>query len=134
MASESVIADCHYDQEQDCLVGHFSGDMDIQTAELYLKEVVPMAQKHNSKRFLNDMRNANIKMGIVEIYKLPSMVIRGSFDRSWYRAVVVNEKDVELSDFYETVALNRGIQVKRFTAIEPALHWLNTRRVSNHTE
>ena len=132
MVHESVIADCQYDQEHDCLVGHFTGDMDIQSAELYLKEVVPMTRKHDSKRILNDMRNANIKMGIMDIYKLPSIVIRDTFDRSWPRAVIVKEKNVKLLHFYETVALNRGIQVKIFTDIEEGIRWLSSRRVNDH--
>jgi hypothetical protein len=115
----------NYNQEHNCLIGNFEGDLDLENSKEYVKEVARKAKKNNCKRFLNDLRKANIKLSIVDLYYMPEMVILEELDRTWKRAVVVKE-NMEKVDFYETTAHNRGLRVKVFNDINKAIEWLKT--------
>ena len=85
-----------------------------------------MAKEHNCKRFLNDMRKANILLSVADLFDLPKLLSVEEFNRSWKRAVFVGENRFEEFKFYETTAINKGLQVKVFTEKSMAIEWLRT--------
>ncbi len=82
-----------------------------------------LAKDHKCKRFLNDMREAEIKLSITDLYYASAEAILSEFDRTWKRAILVKEKTREL-EFYEITASNKGLTLKVFEDYDEALDWL----------
>jgi hypothetical protein len=117
--------DVSFDEEHNCVVGRFEGDLMLDTAKKYISEAVKVANKHPCQRILNDLRGANVVLSIFDLYELPSLVVTEGLDHRWRRAVLVDPTvDLEKVDFYELVASNRGLTVRMFTDYDKAIQWL----------
>ena len=116
--------DITYNPEINCLIGKVTGDLDIDTVKEYVRKISSMAEKHDCKRFINDLREANIRLSIANFYNAPNLVSGKVFDRTWERAILVKKKTDKLS-FFETTSLNQGFHVKVFESFDEALEWLN---------
>ena len=81
-----------YNQAHNCLVGKFIGTMEPKHVGEYAQEVLKLARIHDCKRFLNDMRETEIKLSIGDLYYASAEAAVEEFDRSWKRAVLVKEK------------------------------------------
>ena len=112
-----------YDKAHNCLIGKYTGVLESGNVKEYGDEIVKWTRIHPCKRFLNDMRDAEIKLSITDLYYVSSEAIMSEFDREWKRAVVVKEKTKEL-EFYEITASNKGLTLKVFDDYEKALAWL----------
>jgi hypothetical protein len=112
-----------YDEVHDCLVGKYVGRFEPGDVREYGNEIIKLARIHNCKRFLNDMREAEIKLSITDLYYASAEAIMSEFDRDWKRAIVVKEKTKEM-EFYEITASNKGLTLKVFDSYEKALAWL----------
>jgi hypothetical protein len=123
---ENMMTFCvHFDDEHDCFIGSFIGRLDSSTVGPYTEQLRSEASKHECRRFLNDMRRAEIDFTTFELYGLPGILGAAGFDRSWRRAIVAHEQ-FEDYYFYETVAVNRGYQVKVFADFDEAMTWLKS--------
>ena len=116
-----------YDQENDCVIGGFTGVFDWKTAALYAEAITDTASKHDCTRFLNDMRQAELALSTSEIFRIRDMLDTAGVDSSWKRAIVA-ARDLEDYRFFETVALNRGYGVRIFTDPIQAMSWLTKTR------
>jgi len=112
-----------YNPVHDCLIGKFIGTIEPKHVAGYVDEILKLARIHNCKRFLNDMREAEIKMSIAELYYASAKTAREEFDRSWKRAILVKEKTAEI-EFLEVTAKNKGLDLKIFDNFEEAMAWL----------
>jgi len=112
-----------YNQVHNCLVGKFIGTIEPKHVGEYAEEVLKLVRIHDCKRFLNDMREAEIKMSIADLYYVSAEAAVEEFDRSWRRAVLVKEKTEEL-EFYEITGKNKGLDLKIFDDFDEALEWL----------
>jgi hypothetical protein len=120
----------YYDEEHDCLVGVFAGKLNEASAEEYMKTFVEMASEHDCKFILNDLREAELDLNTFQLYVLPAVLDAAGIDRSWIRAIVMPIQLKQLADFrfFETVAINRGYQVKLFTDPDEAKNWFKQQR------
>jgi hypothetical protein len=119
-----------FDEELNCVVGRFEGDLTLDTAKEYASQVSAFATNQTCRLFLNDLREANIILSIFEIYELVGLIITEGFGRQWRRAVLLaptTNLDKDKQDFFETVAFNRAVTAKMFTDIDKAIQWLTTR-------
>lgn len=112
-----------YDEAHDCLVGKYVGVLEPKNVKEYGDEILRLTRIHDCKRLLNDMREAEIKLSITDLYYASAEAIMGEFNRNWKRAVVVKEKTEEM-DFYEITATNKGLTIKVFDDYKEALAWL----------
>lgn len=112
-----------YDQEDDCIIGNYIGELNIKGIKEYAKEIKKTVSKHNCKRFFNDLRRANLDLTIVDKYIIPSLLLKMGIDNTWKIAVVVTN-DVEDYSFFETVVNYRREVVKTFTDPDEAMIWL----------
>ena len=111
-----------YNQEYNCLIGKLFGDLNMESVKEYAREISKMAQIHDCKRFVNDLREANILLSLANFYDAPSIVSIDAFDRSWKRAIIVKDKLDKLS-FFETTSINQGFNVKIFHNMNEAMEW-----------
>ncbi len=94
-----------YNQVHNCLVGKFIGTIEAKHVREYAEEVLKLVRIHDCKRFLNDMREAEIKMSIADLYYVSAEAAVEEFDRSWKRK-------------------NKGLNLKTFDNFDEALVWL----------
>jgi hypothetical protein len=112
-----------YDQTHNCLTGKFVGKMKFIHVKEYAQEFLKLARVHDCKRILSDLREADIKLSIADLYYASAEAAVGEFDQSWKRALVVKEMTKEI-EFYEITATNKGLIVKTFDDYDEALAWL----------
>jgi len=112
-----------YNQVHNYLVGKFIGTMEPKHVGEYAQEILKLARIHDCKRFLNDMRETEMKLSIADLYYASAEAAVEDFDRSWKRAVLVKEKTKEI-EFYEITAKNKGLDVRTFDNFDEALAWL----------
>ncbi len=99
--------------------------MNLETAMEYSKGIQKEKSAHDCKLILNDMREAELNLATVDIYYLPGMLDAAGLDRSWKRAIIATNQ-LEDYRFFETVARNRGYQVRVFTEKNKAMNWLRS--------
>jgi hypothetical protein len=104
-------------------MGKFIGELTLESIKEYVNDITKLANAHNCKRLINDLREANIKLSMADFFNAPRIASDKVFDRTWKRAIIVKKKTDKLS-FFETTSLNQGFQVKVFLTIEDALKWL----------
>lgn len=112
-----------YDETHDLVHGKFAGTFEPKHVKEYGDEILRLAKIHKCGRFLNDMREAEIKLSITDLYYASAEAVFGAFDRSWKRAILVREITKEL-EFYEITASNKGLLIKVFDNYNEALEWL----------
>jgi len=112
-----------YDQNHNCLIGKFIGDLEAKHVNEYGQEILKMVKIHDCKRFLNDLREADIKLSITDLYFASIEAMMGEFNRTWKRALVVKKMTQEI-EFYEITASNKGLNLKVFDNYDQALEWL----------
>ena len=118
--------DVIYNKEHNCLRGSVKGSFKAEHIGDYVKEVEKLVKKHKCQCFLNDFRKATIQLTILNLYETPDKVIAKEFNRTWKRAILINEKDLKQMSFLETTSYNRGIPVKVFTDENETIDWLRT--------
>ena len=57
-----------YNQVYNCLMGKYVGVLEPQHVQEYIDKVLEKAKVHDCKRFLNDMREAEIRLTITDLY------------------------------------------------------------------
>ncbi len=120
---EEIPYDVYYDEKHDCIIGSFVGLMDFSALKKYLTEIVRIALKHKCKQFYNDLRNAELYFAIINIYKIPAMLLAAGIDQSWKIAGLVSKNSMKFQ-FLGMVASQKGFQVKIFTDPDEATNWL----------
>ncbi|MCB9203769.1 MAG: hypothetical protein H6603_02225 [Flavobacteriales bacterium] len=113
-----------YNPEWNCIVSTWVGSLDKSATIEFIDKLAELSETHDCKRVINDIRQAENKLSVTELFYLPGRVIQGKFDRTWKRAIVVKEFFDEAL-FYEDTATNQGLRVKIVTSIEEALAWFD---------
>ena len=112
-----------YNQVHNCLVGKVIGAMEPKHVGVYAQEILKLVRIHDCKRFLNDMREVELKLSIADLYYASAEAAVEEFDLRWKRAVLVKELTKEF-EFYEITAKNKGLDVRIFDNFDEAMAWL----------
>ena len=86
-----------------------------------------LAKEHGISRYLGDCRSLPVETGaVLDIYELVELFESMGLDRRMREALVIAgpARPREDLDFYETVAKNRGFNVRIFDDMEAARAWL----------
>jgi hypothetical protein len=118
-----------YNSEERIIEIKVQGDFSLSEAKEMFTEAVQVVKAQNCFLVLNDMREATMKLSMVEIYKLPkTLAVKvdslGLSVHKLKRALVV-KKDLKDYIFFEDVASNRAQSVKYFFDIDEARKWLS---------
>ena len=123
-----------YDPDSHCVRTDIQGEVNIGDIVEVSKEMVRLASLHDCDKILNDVRRAEPKLSTVDIYNIPK-VLQESGLKPTTRSAIVAQDDHTDFQFLETVALNRGQNVKLFTNVDTAKRWLsNTLYVESNLE
>ncbi len=104
------------------LVGVVSGD-DLRAATT---EGIAMVRKHQLNRGLVDATEQQKTGSMVDLIELPQQYSSEGLSRDTCIALVIpdNRELHGIAEFYETVCVNRGWQVRTFATRKQALAWL----------
>lgn len=116
--------DVYFDNEQNCIIGKYSGILDMNAIKQNVLQVIIKSEEHKCKLFLNDLREAESQLSTIEIYNLPMFMSNVGISWAWRHAVLISKR-TDSYRFFETVSVNRGMAVKIFTDIQAAMEWLH---------
>ena len=96
----------------------------------HTQAALELARSKKVELFLVDDRQARNRATVLELFGLPAMYEELGAPRSGKVAVVMTEGTPSEADirFFETVCVNRGWNVRVFTAQPPAIEWLLGKR------
>lgn len=105
-----------------------SGDFCIDEGGEILQEALDLVKQYDCRLVLDDLREANLRFSITELFMLPKLIQEVSKEEGlpfqlYKRAVVAKIYSSNLK-FAENVLNNRGHTMKVFTNLDEALKWL----------
>lgn len=86
-----------------------------------------IGEEHNCQRFLFDMTQAEIVGGTMDIFTAGTVPADSDRRQARQRVALVYAGDLSDHKFMETVAVNRGYQLRVFDNLDEALEWLRPR-------
>lgn len=88
-------------------------------------DIIKNAIIFNSNNILIDHRKATFSVSLIDTYERPNQFQESGVPRTAKIALLFSESENSLFNFFETVFVNRGFQVKLFTSIPEAENWLS---------
>ena len=117
-----------YNLEEHVVEVTIQGDFSLSETKEIIAETIQIAKEQNCFLVLTDMREATMKLSMVEIYEFPKMLtaIFTSSGLSSYKLkrAFVAQKNLKEYIFFETVTLNRSQSIKYFFDMDKARKWL----------
>ena len=117
-----------YNSEERIIEIKIQGDLFLNEVKEIATEVAQTTKAQNCFLSLHDMREATVKLSMLEIYGLPKILtdIYASFELSVYKAkrALVAANGLKDYSFFENVASNRALHVKYFLDMDEARKWL----------
>ena len=116
-----MICTVTYDKENDYVISSCEGALNVKAMSEIARKIVETAEEHGCKRLLNDLRDVQLDVDTMDIFKSPEAVQMEGIDRHWQRAIVVAEEYEKDFHFFETVAVNSGHLMKVFVDYQGAV-------------
>jgi len=116
-----------YLQEEEVILIATSGTMDLGQIRQMAAAALAEEAKRKVSRFLTEHKDVAPLFPVVELYYLPDVLERFGF-KHHHKVAVVNATSPKLEGdlkFFETVAFNRGFDVRVFSERAGALRWLH---------
>lgn len=104
-------------------MGCVEGDFDSSTMNSMATDLAILSSEYRCTRLLMDLRNARMKLSMIDIYYVPKILLDIGVPLEFKRALVVSNLD-EKYHFLELVSLNRAQRIRIFTDPESAINWL----------
>jgi SpoIIAA-like len=112
-------------ENQKYIICEVTGEITLDTAREFTKELDRMSRSLKIKRFLTDVRNAQNALNTLEQYDFAYKdMAEMKLQRDVRSAILVAATDTT-HDFVETVTLNAGYGVRVFHDENAAIEWLN---------
>ena len=122
-----------YNVELKIVEGMLTGLISNELLREYSTAANELAIQNNCSLFITDYRDSEFQFSILELFTLPTrheIFVNGLENqlKTLKRAILVSaDKDWKNASFFETVAVNRGQNVKVFTNKTQAIKWLLSR-------
>lgn len=100
-------------------------DDDVNDVIQYGQALIEAAVQAGCTRVLCDERELEYAIGTLDIYQSASMIAQTAPHIARV-AIVCNPQFLKEGEFWETVAVNRGLMVRMFTEMEEARDWLES--------
>jgi hypothetical protein len=99
------------------------GSMDVPASNVMVKALVEAAEKYQSMKHLIDYRQTIFVFKITDYYERPAVNEKLGITRLFKTAMVFSHLSDE-TVFMENVFRNRGYNMRHFTDMDEATHWL----------
>ena len=90
------------------------------------QEVIKLQHEKNMFLILTEFAAVKVDVNISDVFQFPELYEQMGLDRKSKIAVLVSEIEIKAEElnFYETICLNRGWQIKIFLKKKEAIEWL----------
>ena len=112
-----------YDTENEIVRVTVQGEIDVEGAIAIMLKAVAFGREKGCNRFLFDQRQSHANVIFFKHFKMMANLQRLGLKRT-DRAVALVARQMGIHAFAETVAVNRGWQVKLITDDDEAIKWL----------
>ena len=115
-----------YLQEEGVILIATSGPMDLEQIRQMSAAALAEEAKRNVSKFLTEHKDVAPLLPFIELYHLPDVLEKFGF-KHHHKVAVVNVASPKLQGdlkFFETVAFNKGFDVRVFPERAEALRWL----------
>ena len=117
-----------YEPIEDIIIATVHGDVNLGLMSKMLHEITDHIKETNCQRLIKDMRNARLKMSLLDIQALPGMFQAAAFNRQislkTLRRAFVSEKNHDMLELQELFTLHASNASKHFHTMEDAKTWL----------
>lgn len=108
----------------DIIIVTYDGEIDFETRVRALNEVIAIIRKSSKKyQMLIDSRKIKNALTTMQEYEFGKMLAASEEIKGSRVAILSNLADIE-NQFVNTVAANRGYNLKEFVIYEDAMKWL----------
>lgn len=101
-----------------------SGTLDFAVSKQALLDILSLIRQPGEYDVLVDTRETESLLSITNLYELGEALAGHPILRQSRICILVPTKDIDQAGFFETVAVNRGVQIRAFTGFEQAITWL----------
>jgi hypothetical protein len=104
------------------------GDFTLREIKETLTDFTVILKEKECKRILTDYREANLKLSVTGVFRMPEIVAEIFTDTGinlyQLRRALVTTKFLKDFKFFETVSINRGQYARVFDNVDEARSWL----------
>jgi hypothetical protein len=101
-----------------------TGVLDLAASKQAILDITSQIKQPGEYEVLVDTREAEDVLSITDYYELGEALADHPSLRRSRIGILAPKKDANKAGFFETVAINRGADVKAFTDFEQAISWL----------
>lgn len=101
-----------------------TGILDFAASKQALLDILSHIKQPDEYDVLVDTREAESLLSIIDLYELGETLASAPLLYRSRICVLAPPRDIDKAGFFETVAVNRGVQIKVFTDFEQAITWL----------
>ena len=109
---------------KDFIITTATGTLDFAASKQALLDILSHIKQPGEYDVLVDTREAESLLSINNLYQLGEALASAPMLRRSRICLLAPTGDIDKVDFFETVAANRGVQIKAFTDFEQAIAWL----------
>jgi len=117
-----------YEPIDKIIIATVHGDASLGLMSKMLTDITDHMKETNSHRLINDMRDARLKMSLLDITALPGMLQAAAFSRQLnlkkLKRALVSDKRHEMLEMQEVITRYVGSQFKHFYTVDDAKQWL----------
>ena len=107
-----------------------TGVLDFAASKQAILDIASQIKQPGEYEVLMDTRESEAALSITDLYQLGEALSNHPSLRRSSIAILGPKQEAEKMAFFETVAINRGANIKAFTDFEQAISWLIMREKS----
>ena len=118
-----------YYKGADLIAVDVNGSFDLKRSKQLIQKIVKNPEYDKHYELVLDLQDISCDLSVAEVYKIASYMAYPNPEYPSHRKIAVVVADSKAFDhalFFETCALNRGLQVKSFRNVKDAENWLQT--------
>ncbi|MBZ0179072.1 MAG: hypothetical protein K8F36_07260 [Melioribacteraceae bacterium] len=113
-----------YQIKDEIIFSTASGNVkEVEEVKAYGKSLIDLCKKNKLNKVISDERNVKYSLSQIELYSLATYY-RELLNTVIKSAIVCRDEEFDNTHFWETVSVNRGLNVKVFTDIKKARRWV----------
>lgn len=103
-----------------------NGELSYEELLTQTREVIKIQQEKSTSLILTEFVSVKLDVNIADIFQFPELYEQLGMQRKSKIAVVVSDVEIKTDElqFYETICLNRGWNIKIFLKEKEAIKWL----------
>ena len=103
-----------------------NGELSYEELLTQTREVIKIQQEKSTSLILTEFVSVKLDVNIADIFQFPEVYEQLGMQRKNKIAVVVSDVEIKTDElqFYETICLNRGWNIKIFLKEKEAIKWL----------